>query len=123
MRGGNLDQRVRIYARRRVRDPSTGEWTETWDLMGEVWAERLDGKALERFATQQKVAEVECGFRMRYAPALMTITPDRHKLAWNGQDFEVLGVIPIQRRQGVAALCVARGEGRNALGEAVAGSD
>ena len=44
----------------------------------------------------------------------VTLTPDEHRLRYNAQEFEVHGVLEIQRRQGVVVLSMARGEGLTA---------
>ncbi len=118
-RGRNIaefDKRVQVLKRTRTRDARTGELVETWSkLGGEIWAAMHDGKSLERYVSQQKVAEVSHGWRFSYAAALLALTPDEHRLRYNAQEFDIHGVLEIQRRQGVMVLAMARGEGLTAL--------
>lgn len=116
MRGGNLDKLVTLQKRTRTRDPASGELVDAWTSLGDQWAEMLEGRALERYAAAQKVAEITVGFRLRWAPALLVLTPDEHRIAWNGFVYDIKGLVEIQRRQGVAALCAARTEGLTATG-------
>lgn len=113
-----FDKRVQVLKRTRTRDPSSGEIVEGWAALGKpLWAAMDQGRALERYVSQQKVAEVSHGWRFRFAPGLLTLTPDEHRLRWNAQEFEVHGVLEIQRRQGVIVLSMARGEGLTAQGK------
>lgn len=113
----DFDKRVQILVRSRVRDPSSGELVETFVALGKpLWASMLEGRALERYTAQQKVAEVSHGWRFRFAPGLLTLTPDQHRLRYNDQEFEIHGCLEIQRRQGVVVLSMARAEGLTAVG-------
>lgn len=116
MRAGRLDKLVTLDKRTRTRDPASGELVDTWSPLGEQWAEMLDGRAVERYGAAQKLAEVSVGFRLRWSPALLVLTPDEHRLRWEGFVYDVKGVVEIQRRQGVAVLCEARAEGLTAVG-------
>lgn len=116
MRSALLDKRVHIEKRTRTRDPGTGELVDSWASMGEVWAEMMEGRVLERYTSAQKVAEIDVGYRMRYAPALLTLTPDEHRLRRGDLIYDIKGVVEIQRRRGVIAMCAARTEGLTAQG-------
>lgn len=119
MRSGKLDKKVQVQRRTKVRDPASGELVETWANLGlPLWAEKLEGRPLERYAAQQKIAEISTGWRLRWAPALITLTPDDHRLVYGSQTFDIKGLVEIQRRQGVVVLAMARGEGLTALGVA-----
>lgn len=112
------DKRVQVLKRTRTRDPSSGELVESWSPLGKpLWAAMDEGRALERYVAQQKVGEVSHGFRFGFAPGLMTLTNDEHRLRYNAQEFEIHGVIEIQRRQGVVVLAMARTEGLTAQGK------
>lgn len=118
MRAGKLDKLVRIERRSRTRDPGSGELVETWAPLGpSISAELIEGRPLERYAASQKIAEITAGWRMRYAPALLTLTPDLHRITYGALVYDVKGATEIQRRQGVVVLCAARTEGLTALGQ------
>lgn len=118
MRAGLLDKRVTIQKRTRTRDTSTGELVDSWsDFARNVAAQKLEGKAAERYLSSQLAAEVTVAFRLRWAAGLLSLTPDGHRLVYNEQEFMIHGVVEIQRRQGVVVACMARGEGLNALGQ------
>lgn len=121
MRAGKLDKLIVIRRRTRTRDPASGELVETWAPLGPaISAELVEGKALERYASQQKIAEVSVAFRLRWAPGLLTLTPDEHRISYGQFDYDVKGLVEIQRREGVVALCGARAEGLTAVGQAPA---
>lgn len=114
----DFDKRVQVLKRTRTRDPSSGELVEAWVPLGApLWSQMLEGRALERYASQQMVAEVSHGWRLRFAPGLLTLTPDQHRLRYNAQEFEIQGVLEIQRRQGVVVMTTARAEGLTAQGK------
>lgn len=116
MRGGRLDKRVTLWKRSRTRDPSSGELVAGWTRMGDVWARAMPPTVLERHMSQQQVAEVTNGYEMRWAPALITLTPDEHRLSYGLLVYDIVGVGEIGRREGVSALCRARPEGLTAQG-------
>lgn len=116
MRAGARDKYVSVLKRTRVRDERSGELIETYASIGEAWAQLVDGRGLERYASAQMIAEATCGFRFDWAPALLTLTPDEHRVRMGELEFEILGTAEIQRRQGVMVLCIARAEGLTAEG-------
>lgn len=116
MRAGKRDKRIVVERRSQVRDRGTGELVETWNPIGELWAEMMQGRAAERYAVSQKIAEVTTVFSVDWSPGLLVITPDEHRVAWNGLTFDVKGCIEIQRRRGVAITVIARTEGLTAQG-------
>lgn len=124
MKAAALDKRVGIEVRARSRDASTGELVDSWATSPlapqGLWAQMLDVRSTERYAASQEIAEVSAAYRLRWSPALLTLTPDEHRLTWNGFTFNIRGVVEIQRRQGVVVLCSGRAEGRTARGLAPA---
>lgn len=116
MRRGALDKFVTIDKRTLVRDERSGELVETWAALGSAWAQLVNGKALERYVSAQQLAEVECGFRMDFAPALLTLTPDGHRVTMGELAWDIKGVVEIQRRRGVLVLCIAPAAGLTAEG-------
>jgi head-tail adaptor len=118
MRAGKFDKRLTVQRRTQVRDPGSGELVEVWARLGDVWAEMVDDRAIERYAAAQKIAEISTAWRMRWSPALVTLTPDEHRIVYGALTYDVKGCIEIQRRQGVIAFCVARTEGSTAQGRA-----
>lgn len=117
MRAGPLDKLVTIQHRTQTRDQSTGELVDTWTTLGDQWAQKMEGAPLERYAAQQKIAEISTGFRMRYSPALLILTPDEHRLMIGEMIYDVKGVVEIQRREGVMVFTEARTEGLTAIGQ------
>lgn len=119
LRAGKFDRLVTLQARTFTRDKRTGEMVESWDTLGEVWAEKLEGAVLERYTGTQRIAEATRGYRMRWDNALLTLTPDGHRLV-HGQAWNILGTMEIGRREAVLVQVNARTEGQPAA-EAVPG--
>lgn len=119
-RAGNLDRRIGILVRERARDASTGELVETWNLLGEVWAEKLTERGLQRYVAERLVNEVETGWQMRWDPGLLDLTPDGHRVTENSFEFTIISQAEIGRRQGIVILAKARAEGLTADGRAPA---
>jgi head-tail adaptor len=116
-RAGQLDRRLTIERRERARDPSTGELIETWVIMGQIWAEKLTERGIQRYAAQQLLNEVETGWSMRWDPGLLDMTPDGHRVSENEHHFTVVQLVEIPRRQGIVVLGKARAEGLTVDGQ------
>lgn len=69
-------------------------------------AEKLEGRALERFASAQRLATTAAVFAFGWAPAHQ-IDPATHRLTYEGRRYEVTGSVEIGTRQGVAVICEA----------------
>ena len=111
MRAGPLDKRIRIQKRVRTRDPSTGELVDGWQTIGKLWAELLDARAVERYVSKQEIAATDASFRVRANPGLKGITPDEHRCLYGKVEFNIRGVVEIQRGQGALVMCTGRAEG------------
>lgn len=117
-RAGLLDRRIGIDKRVRTRDAATGELVESWVRLGEIWAEKLTERGIQRYAAQQLLNEVETGWQMRFDPGLLDLTPDEHRLVENEHHFTVVQIVEVQRRQGIAVLAKARAEALTVDGKA-----
>lgn len=119
MRSGQLDRRVTLQVRARVQD-ATGDMVEGWaDLYPEqpqgIPAQKIEGKAMERYVGAQLVASADTVFRLRYWCALVDIYPDTHRVLFRTQSgavrtYQVHGAVELGRREGVALACSARAE-------------
>lgn len=93
---------------------TNGEPIKTWgpaweDAQGEgihLWAEKLEGRALERFAAQQRIATTAAVFVFAWAPA-NEIDPATYRLKFDGRTYEVTGAVEQGRRQTMAVTCEA----------------
>lgn len=108
------DRKVLVEKRAAPTLAGNGEPVVTWapaftDADGNavhLWAEKLEGRALERFAAAQRIAQTATVFSFAWAPA-NTIDPATHRLKYDGRSFEVTGSVEQGRRQGVAVMCEA----------------
>jgi head-tail adaptor len=116
-RAGQLDRRLKIEKRVLTRDTTTGELVESFVLLGEIWAEKLNERGIQRYAAQQLINEVETGWSMRWDPGLLDMTPDGHRVSENEHHFTVVQLVEIPRRQGIVVLGKARGEGLTVDGQ------
>lgn len=64
MRAGRLDRRITIQALALDKDgdPTTGQWQN----VATVWAEQMDRSQVERFVSDQTLAEAVRGYAVRY---------------------------------------------------------
>jgi SPP1 family predicted phage head-tail adaptor len=110
MRAGARDRLIVIQVKTVARD-GVGEAVESWANLRTVWAQRMEGSAVtERFAAQQRFAEVTTIFRVGYWPAYADISVDTHRVMYESRPYNILGAIEIGRKDGVELVCVARGE-------------
>lgn len=109
MRAGPLDRRVTVQEKVVTQSPAGGE-IEVWSDLYALWMGKRDVRAAERFAAQQVVAEIDTVFTARFAPALLDIRPDTHRLVYRGRVYNIHGLTELGRRDGVEIACSARGE-------------
>ena len=105
MMAGRLDRRITLQ-RKTVTQDEYGQEIETWTDLATVWAEKRDMKGSERWQAQQKVAEVETTWRIRWRDG---ITP-LDRLLDGDQVYDVTGVAEIGRREGLEITASARAE-------------
>ena len=119
MRGGKLDARVRIERAEQKRSRKGEVVTDAWALVTEVWAGERNTAAVERYTSQQLVAETDSAFEMRAWPGPAVVGPEERfrlvlgakKDGSGGTPYNVLGIIKMPKRgQGVMVMCRARAE-------------
>ena len=81
-------------------------WKDAADAPIYLSAEKLEGRALERFAAAERLATTAAVFACAWAPANQ-IDPATHRLTYEGRRYEVTGSVEIGTRQGVAVICEA----------------
>lgn len=114
MNARKRDRRVLIEKKGDPSQTTNGEVSRAWapafvDEVGQpvyLWAEKLEGRALERFAAQQRIAQTAAVFMLGWAPA-NTIDPATHRLTYDGRRFEITGAVEQGRREAVALMCEA----------------
>ena len=98
-----------LVEKRTEAQAGNGETVETW---GPAWrdgdgkpiylyAEKLEGRALERFVAAQSLATTSVVFMFAWAPANQ-IDPATHRLIYDGRTLEVSGAVEQGQRQGIA---------------------
>lgn len=87
MRAGLLNRRVQLqsFALSSNGDPTSGTWTTTHT----VYAQKMDKGSVERFATDQELAESASAYRVRY---LSDIDPT-WRLVDGGDIWDIEGVL------------------------------
>lgn len=104
-----MTRRVLVEKRTRGRVPGgNGEEVDTWAPAWRdsdnrpiyLYAEKLEGRALERFAAAQTVATVTAAFKFAWAPANQ-IDPATHRLVYDGRTLDIAGAVEVGERQGV----------------------
>lgn len=114
MNARGRDRRVLIEKKGAAAQGSDGEPSAPWvpAFTGadgkalELWAAKLEGRALEKFAAQQRIAQTAAVFSLAWAPA-NTIDPATHRLTYDGRRYDITGVVEQGRREGIALMCEA----------------
>jgi SPP1 family predicted phage head-tail adaptor len=108
MRAGNLDRRITIQ-RKVVAQNDLGEEITTYADVATVWARKLENRGSERFTAQQVVGEAVRTFQFRWSNTVKEIT-DKHRIVFDGRNFDITDVREIGRREGIEVDCYARAE-------------
>ena len=106
MRAGRLDRRITLQ-RKTQAENSFGEPVEAWVDMATVWAEKLPLRGSTAFAANQRLAEAETKWRIRYR---QNLTPLDRIIDDEGRPCDVLGVLEIGRRVGLEIYTKRRAE-------------
>lgn len=96
MRIGRLDRRVMLL-RRTVTQGSAGDAQESFTDLAEVWAERQDVSGREYVRSGQQLAERTARFTIRWRGDFTSID----RLSHDGQEWVVLNVAEVGRREGL----------------------
>lgn len=108
MRIGSLDRRIAIQ-RQSVTQAADGEEVVTWQDVATVWARKIENRGSERFTAQQFVGHAVRTFRFRWSTTVSEIT-DKHRIVFDGRNFNITDVREIGRREGIEVDCWALGE-------------
>ena len=108
MRAGRLDRRIAIK-RRTVTQSASGEEQVTWTTVATVWAEKIENRGTERFSAQQYVGHAVRTFRFRWSTTVAEVTT-KHRVTFDGRDFDITDVREVGRREGIEVDCYARSE-------------
>jgi SPP1 family predicted phage head-tail adaptor len=109
VRTGRLDRQITLQSVSVVQD-DLGQPIETWTNVATVWAERESQSATKRFAAQQRFAEVDIVWRIRWYPWAPDVRPDTHRVVYQGRPFNVLGAVELGRKEGLHIATKARAE-------------
>lgn len=110
MRAGKLDRRITIQ-RQLTEQNSHGEEIVTWQDVGTVFAQKIDNRGDERYASHQFIGDADTRFRVRWSHRSLQTTT-KHRIWFDGRAFDITAVREIGRREGVEIDCVARGAER-----------
>jgi len=108
MNAGSLDRRIKIEQPKQEQDSRTGQLkTPTWLPFAEVWARRSPAMGGERFLADQRIAEADTIFRVRY---LRGVLPTMRVVDADGRAYDIKGTQEVGRREGLDILAKARTE-------------
>lgn len=105
MQAGRLDRRITIQTLTETQD-SEGHPVKSWSALDTVWAQALPVRGGEQFLNAQKYAESEMRFQIRYR----TDVTVKHRIVYDGKNYDILAVLEIGRRRGLNILAKARAE-------------
>lgn len=112
MQAGRLDRRIRLE--RAIRGPrsASGQPTKSWTLQAEVWAELVENRGQEGFASNAVAATAELRFRIRYPATLSPLPgPDEDfRVVYGGVAYDVVQAPEIGRREGMFLYAKGRAE-------------
>lgn len=107
MRVGLFDRRVVIQSLSSGVD-SSGQPTETWTNFLTVWMRIVPTRGNERFTARQVVGTAVTTFEARYRS---DITVDRHRLVFDGRNWDISDIRENGRRRTMEIDASARSEG------------
>lgn len=93
---GTLDRRITLEQVSRTQN-GKGEPIETWSTLAEVWAEAREPTGRELFAAEQRTAQIDRVFTLRWRDDL---TPD-HRIRYGGQIYDIDSIVEIGRKEGL----------------------
>lgn len=105
MRAGDLDRLVRLEQNTPTRSP-TGAEVDSWGLVAEIWARRMDGRGREFFSGAEVTGEAATVFRIRWRAdvrAAMRIVDGSD--IWDIQFTQEIG----GRQEGLDVACIRQG--------------
>jgi SPP1 family predicted phage head-tail adaptor len=104
---GFLDRRVTIQVLTSGVD-SAGQPTETWTNLVTVWMGFTPSRGQERFTARQVVGTAVVTFEARYRS---DITVDKHRLVFDGRNWDISDIRENGRRHTIEIDASARSEG------------
>jgi SPP1 family predicted phage head-tail adaptor len=105
MEAGKLDRQITLQAATATGN-AYGEDVTTWGDNLQVWANVRHQTAREVFLADQQQARQTLIFTIRYRAG---ITAGKHRVQYEGVTYDITGVMPIGRREGLQLI----GEGTN----------
>jgi SPP1 family predicted phage head-tail adaptor len=112
MRAGKLDRRIRIERMLVGPRSASGQPQKTPTLQAEVWAELVENRGQEGFASNAVAAKAELRFRIRYPGDLSPLpSPSEDcRVVYGGRAYDVISTAEIGRREGMFLFVVGRAE-------------
>lgn len=103
MRAGELDRYITLQTNTPSQS-ATGEVSESWGTLAQVWARKVEKGGREFAAAQQINAETQVMFRIRYRS---DVTPS-NQLTYDSVTYDILHVAEVGRGVGLDLLCKAQ---------------
>lgn len=103
MRSGRLDRRIILKQYGETKD-AVGGITESYTDVATVWAEKLDLRGRDFFATAQINSDITTKFRIRYRADIN----NSWRISVDGKDYDLTSVAEIGRREGLEIMATAR---------------
>lgn len=101
MRAGKLDRRIVIESFTTSQN-GYGELIKSWSTLATVWAEVNPKSGREFFASNQRIAEFETVFRIRYRSDI-TIN-EKYRISYGGKYYDIKHIAEVGRREGLDLL-------------------
>ncbi|MBX5149576.1 phage head closure protein [Rhizobium lentis] len=104
MRAGKLDKKIEIQSFGETVD-DYGTVTEGWITFATVRAQVLQSSTEEYLQSAGTTAQTAIVFRVRWRSDILT----KHRVAYEGQAFDVKEIKELGRRDGLDLRCIATG--------------
>lgn len=100
MRAGSLDRRIRIETKVPGPRSASGQPSGTWVLQAEPWAEVLDHRGREQFASNAFAAQSDLVLEIRYPEALTPLpsASENCRVLLEGRAYDILAALENPRR-------------------------
>jgi SPP1 family predicted phage head-tail adaptor len=113
---GELDRRITIQAATESRDDA-GDVILTWSDDFDLWASKKDQRGFETVSGQQLIRTADTVFEIRRSTRALTITPEKHRVAFQGKLYSIVSVQEGRARdESLQLLTSSRPDGQGARG-------
>lgn len=102
-RAGNLDRRITIEQATETQN-AVGEPIVTWSTFATLWASKRDVTGREPFTSQERYAEVDTIFKIRWIDDLSA----KMRISYDGRYYDIIRFNELGRKEAIEIMATAR---------------